>query len=127
LIWCASPSFVLPAPPTPVPVVAFAGRCELRRRALETLADHGVPAVVGTEANQLAGVQAAVGAGLGVALMAVDEPPTGLVAVTDLPVPEPLALHVVPREGLDSDVVQVAVAALAGVLTVPARGLVLIR
>jgi DNA-binding transcriptional LysR family regulator len=127
LIWCAAPGFVLPAPPAPVPVVAFAGRCELRRRALETLADHGVPAVVGTEANQLAGVQAAVGAGLGVALMAVDEPPAGLVAVSDLPVPDPLALHVVPREGLATDVVRVAVDALAGALAVPARGLVLIR
>jgi DNA-binding transcriptional LysR family regulator len=109
LSWYAAPTWRRPASPDPVPIVAFDSPCELRKRALETLADHDIPATIGAEATQLAGVQAAVSAGLGVALMALDEAPPGLVAVHGLPRPEPLTLFVCPRAGLDDAVVRVAV------------------
>ncbi|MFC0221853.1 LysR family transcriptional regulator [Nocardioides zeicaulis] len=119
LTWYAAEGWRRPSPPEPVPVVAFDSPCELRKRALQTLADHGVPATVGTEATQLAGVQAAVSAGLGVALMALDEPPAGLVAREDLPTPEPLMLYVCPRAGLADDLVSLATEAVSAVLAHP--------
>jgi DNA-binding transcriptional LysR family regulator len=119
LTWYAAPGWRRPPAPEPVPVVAFDSPCELRRRALETLESHGIPAVVGAEATQLAGVQAAVGAGLGVALMALDEPPSGLVAYDGLPAPEPLTLFVCPRAGVADAVVALAVDALTALLARP--------
>jgi len=105
LTWYSAPAWSLPAAPAPVPVVAFDNPCALRTRALETLSAHGIPAVVGAEAMQLAGVQAAVGAGLGVALMAtMGQTPEGLVPRTDLPTPEPLQLYVCSRRGLPEPV-----------------------
>lgn len=119
LTWYAAEGWRRPSPPDPVPVVAFDNPCELRKRALQTLADHGLPATVGAEATQLAGVQAAVSAGLGVALMALDEPPPGLVARPDLPAPEPLVLYVCPRTGLADDLVALAADAVGSVLAHP--------
>jgi DNA-binding transcriptional LysR family regulator len=123
LTWYAAETWRLPVSPQPVPLVAFDTPCELRKQALKTLADHGVPATIGAEATQLAGVQAAVSAGLGVALMALDEPPPGLVVVHDLPVPEPLTLYVCPRAGLAPEVVDLAVEAVADVLARPGLAL----
>lgn len=106
LTWYSAPTWSLPAPPEPVPVVAFDSPCALRTRALETLSGHGIPAVVGAESMQLAGVQAAVGAGLGVALMAtLGQTPDGLVPRPDLPTPEPLQLYVCARRGLADPIV----------------------
>ncbi|RYB94689.1 LysR family transcriptional regulator [Nocardioides oleivorans] len=119
LTWYAAETWRRPTPPDPVAVVAFDNPCELRKRALQTLADHGLPATIGAEATQLAGVQAAVSAGLGVALMALDEAPPGMVAVPDLPAPEPLMLYVCPRAGLADDVVALAAEAVASVLAGP--------
>ncbi|WP_148616527.1 LysR family transcriptional regulator [Nocardioides rubriscoriae] len=119
LHWYAAPDWRRPDDRQPVPLVGFTSPCELRKRALETLERHGLAATVGTEATQLAGVQAAVAAGLGVALMALDEPPPGLAPVTSLPVADPLALHVCPRPDLDPDVVRVAVDAVREVLASP--------
>jgi len=105
LAWYAAPSWSPPAAPAPVRVVAFDSPCALRTRALETLSAHGIPAMIGAEATQLAGVQAAVGAGLGVALMAtLGQTPEGLVPRTDLPTPEPLGLFVCARQGLPAAV-----------------------
>jgi DNA-binding transcriptional LysR family regulator len=68
---------------------------------------------------QLAGVQAAVGAGLGVALMAtLGQTPEGLVPRTDLPTPEPLQLYVCARHGLPEPVV-VKTASVVRSLLVP--------
>jgi DNA-binding transcriptional LysR family regulator len=100
LQWYSAPGWRRPR--GPVPLVAFDNPCVLRSRALETLTAHGIPAVVGAEAIQLAGVQAAVGAGVGIALMAtLGQAPEGLVARDDLPTPAPLTLSVVARAGLD--------------------------
>jgi DNA-binding transcriptional LysR family regulator len=116
LTWFASPSFVLPS--DAVPVVAFDDPCALRSRALETLSSAGLPATIGAEATQLAGVQAAVGAGLGVALMAtLGSTPTGLVPFAGLPPAPPLPLYVCARPGLASSVVEEAAAAVRPLLS----------
>ncbi|MGW4123103.1 LysR substrate-binding domain-containing protein [Nocardia sp. NPDC004711] len=100
LVWYSAPEWVRPA--GPVPLVAFDSPCALRTSALETLAGQGIPAEIGAEANQLAGVHAAAAAGLGVALLATfGQTPQGLVARDDLPVPTPLPLTVWRRQGLD--------------------------
>jgi DNA-binding transcriptional LysR family regulator len=117
LTWYSAPTWSVPAAPAPVPVVAFDKPCALRSRALETLSSHGIPAEVGAEAMQLAGVQAAVGAGLGVALMAtMGQTPAGLVPRSDLPAAEPLRLYVCARRGLPDDVVPTVATALAPLL-----------
>ncbi|WP_418064396.1 LysR family transcriptional regulator [Pimelobacter simplex] len=122
LAWYSSPAWSPPSAPQPVPLVAFDSPCSLRSRALETLAAHAIPAVIGAEAIQLAGVQAAVGAGLGVALMAtLGSTPEGLVRRDDLPLPEPLRLSVCARPALDADVVRLVAQALTPLLTSGAR------
>ncbi|MEX5635081.1 LysR family transcriptional regulator [Parafrankia sp. FMc2] len=117
LTWYSAPAWQRPAAAQPVPVVAFDQPCALRTQALETLSSHAIPAVIGAEALQLAGVQAAVGAGLGVALMAtLGETPAGLVARDDLPRPRPLPLAVWSRPGLPGRVSRKVADALTGVL-----------
>jgi DNA-binding transcriptional LysR family regulator len=118
LTWYSSPTWSLPSSPAPVPVVAFDNPCALRTRALETLSAHAIPAIIGAEAMQLAGVQAAVGAGLGVALMAtLGQTPEGLVPRADLPTPEPLRLFVCARQGLPSQVSDLVAEVLRPVLS----------
>jgi DNA-binding transcriptional LysR family regulator len=100
LTWYCGPGWTPPAA-EPLPVVAFDNPCALRTRALETLARHSIPHVISAESMQLAGVHAAVSAGLGVALMAtLGQAPEGLVACSDLPKPEPVPLAVWSRQGL---------------------------
>jgi DNA-binding transcriptional LysR family regulator len=121
LTWYSAPDWVLPSPGRPLPIVAFDEPCVLRTRALDTLSRHGMSAVIGAEAIQLAGVQAAVRAGLGVALMAtMGQTPEGLVARADLPAPAPLALTVWPRQGLPAEVALCAAEALRPMLAAPA-------
>jgi DNA-binding transcriptional LysR family regulator len=117
LAWYAAPTWRRPTAPAPVPVVAFDNPCALRTRALETLSSHDIPAAIGAEALQLAGVQAAVGAGLGVALMAtLGHTPEGLAPCQELPVPEPLQLYVCSRPGLDGPIARLAANALRPLL-----------
>lgn len=117
LTWYAAPTWVVPEPPAAVPLVAFDSPCALRTRALETLSAHGMNAVVGAEAMQLAGVQAAVGAGLGVALLAtLGQTPDGLVPRHDLPRADPLGVFICTRRGLPSWVTDVAAGALRPLL-----------
>jgi hypothetical protein len=81
--------------------------------------------VIGSEATHLAGVQAAVGAGLGVALMAtLGQTPAGLVPRTDLPGAEPLHLFVCSRPGLAGAIAQRAADALRPLLAGTATRLV---
>jgi DNA-binding transcriptional LysR family regulator len=118
LTWYSSPRWQRPTPPHPIPVVAFDDPCTLRSRALETLALHGIPVTIGAEASHLAGVQAAVGAGLGVALMAtLGQTPVGLEPRTDLPTPEPLPLAVWSRQGLSPTIAERVADALHGLLS----------
>lgn len=77
-----------------------------------------MPAVVGAEAIQLAGAQAAVGAGLGVALMAtLGHTPEGLAQRSDLPTPTPLQLYTCARRGLPADVAHLTANALKPLTT----------
>jgi DNA-binding transcriptional LysR family regulator len=117
LNWYSAPGWVMPKGGE-LPVVAFDAPCVLRTRALDTLSEYGIPSVIGSEAIQLAGVQAAVRAGLGVALMAtMGQTPEGLVVRDDLPAATPLALTVWPRPGLDVQVVSRTAEALRPLLT----------
>jgi DNA-binding transcriptional LysR family regulator len=105
LTWYSAPGWNLPPADQPIPVVAIDEPCVLRTRALDTLARHGLPAVVASEAIQLAGVQAAVRARIGVALMAtMGQTPEGLVARDDLPRALPVPLIVRPRQGLSAEI-----------------------
>jgi DNA-binding transcriptional LysR family regulator len=104
----------------PLPVVIFDNPCALRTRALETLSHHSIPVVISAESMQLAGVHAAVSAGLGVALMAtLGQTPEGLVARNDLPMPEPISLAVWSRQGLAPAVAQHVSDALRCMLATP--------
>jgi DNA-binding transcriptional LysR family regulator len=119
LTWYSAPGWVRPLDGRPVPLAAFDDPCALRSRALETLAQHGIPAVIAAEASQLAGVQAAVAAGVGVALMAtLGQTPEGLLARDDLPRPAPLELAVWSRQGLAPETTQRIVEALRRVMGV---------
>ena len=107
LTWYAAPGWTPPGGDEPIPLVAFDDPCALRSRALETLSAHGIPVEVNCEAAHLAGVQAAVRAGLGIGLMAtLGQTPDGLVARDDLPVPEPITLSVWPKRGLPTDLTE---------------------
>ncbi|MFC4069701.1 LysR substrate-binding domain-containing protein [Actinoplanes subglobosus] len=118
LTWYSAPEWTSPAPGEPVPLVCFDAPCAIRSLALETLAASAVPTEVGAEAAHLAGVQAAVRAGLGVGLMAtLGQRPEGLAVRDDLPPPRPLELSVWPRRGLPADLVDGAATALTKILT----------
>lgn len=120
LTWYSGPQWTLPAADQPLTLVAFDAPCALRARALETLAAHGLQATVGCEAAHLAGVQAAVRAGLGVALMAtLGHDPEGLVVRDDLPIASPLPLSVWARHGLSSVLADGAADSLLRLLSVP--------
>lgn len=120
LTWYASPTWTPPGVGRPIPIAAFDDPCALRTRALETLAEHDIPAEISAESAQLAGVQAAVGAGLGVALMAtLGQTPEGLTPRDDLPKPRPLTLNVWSRPGLSPDITRAAARAVARLLGGP--------
>jgi DNA-binding transcriptional LysR family regulator len=107
LTWYSAPDWKPQAAGEPAPLVAFDDPCALRSRALETLSAHGISAEVNCEAAHLAGVQAAVRAGLGIGLMAtLGQTPDGMVARHDLPSPEPISLSVWPRRGLPADLTE---------------------
>ncbi|MFG1925161.1 LysR family transcriptional regulator [Cryptosporangium sp. NPDC048952] len=118
LTWYASPTWK-PVAGRPIPIAAFDDPCALRTRALETLAGHDIPAEISAESAQLAGVQAAVGAGLGVALLAtLGQTPEGLIPRYDLPRPHPLPLNLWGRRGLSPETVGVAARAVERLLDV---------
>ncbi len=50
LTWYAAPGWTRPPPGSPIPLVVIDSPCTIRRRALETLAGHGLPATVVGEA-----------------------------------------------------------------------------
>jgi DNA-binding transcriptional LysR family regulator len=107
LTWYSAPDWTPPGPDEPVALVAFDDPCALRSRALETLSVHGIPVEVNCEAAHLAGVQAAVRAGLGIGLMAtLGQTPDGLIARYDLPTPEPITLSVWSKRGLPLELIE---------------------
>ncbi len=134
LTWYSAPGWTPPGDAGPLPVVAFDNPCALRTRALEALSSHSVPVVIAAEATQLAGVHAAVTAGLGVGLMAtLGQTPEGLEARDELPKPEPIPLAVWSRAGLTPAVSRHVSSALRRLLALsvetqrPPRRLALIK
>ncbi|SES45637.1 LysR family transcriptional regulator [Actinokineospora terrae] len=116
LTWYSAPGWIRPA--GPVPLVAFDNPCALRTAALNTLTTHHIPAEIGAEANQLAGVHAATAAGQGVAVLATfGTTPQGLIPRSDLPPLEPLPLYIWRRENLDPVVTQHSIASLRHLLS----------
>jgi DNA-binding transcriptional LysR family regulator len=113
LAWYAAPGWRLPSDGT-VPIVVFESPCALRVRAVETLYRHGLSPTVVAEAVQLAGVQAAAAAGVGVALMAtLGQAPTGLAEVDGLPQVPPLEFAVWARSELDRELLAFVANALS--------------
>ncbi|MGX1669421.1 LysR family transcriptional regulator [Streptomyces sp. NPDC055400] len=89
------------AAPAPVPLVAIEDPCAIRRRAIATLAAHGVAAVVG-DAGYLAGVLDIARTGQGVALLAAVGPaPDGLSPYGGLPPVTPIPMSALARPGTD--------------------------
>jgi DNA-binding transcriptional LysR family regulator len=121
LTWYSAPGWAPPGHAEPLPVVAFDDPCALRSRALETLSSHSIPVIIRAEAMQLAGVHAAVIAGLGVALMAtLEQAPEGLEARDELPRADPIPLTVWSRQGLAPAVSGHVSRALRRLLATPA-------
>lgn len=119
LTWYSAPGWQ-PPKDRPLPFVAFDDPCVLRTRALETLTAYGISSTVAAEAPQLAGVQAAVAAGAGVALMAtLGQVPSGLVRRDDLPRAAPLELSVCSRQGLEAELAQCVADAVRRLITEP--------
>jgi DNA-binding transcriptional LysR family regulator len=120
LTWYSAPGWTPPGNAESLPIVAFDSPCALRTRALETLSNHSIPVVIRAEAMQLAGVHAAVTAGLGVALMAtLEQTPEGLQARNDLPRADSIPLTVWSREGLAPAVSRHISGALRRLLATP--------
>jgi DNA-binding transcriptional LysR family regulator len=117
LTWYSAPGWE-PPKDRPLPLVAFDDPCILRTRALEALSAYRIVSTVSAEAPQLAGVQAAVAAGAGVALMAtLGQTPAGLVPRYDLPRAVPLELTVCSRQGLAAQLVQCVADAVRRLIT----------
>jgi DNA-binding transcriptional LysR family regulator len=118
LTWCAAPGWRCPPGGAPIPLVVIDSPCTIRRRALQSLADRGMAAVVVGEAAYLAGVLNAARGGLGVALVAgVGAAPEGLEPCADLPPVAPERLHLRVRDGSDARLLDTATRALGSVLT----------
>jgi DNA-binding transcriptional LysR family regulator len=117
LSWYAAPGWQRPADDAPVPLIAIDGPCTIRRRALQTLADHDLSSDVVAEAAHVGGVVHAARAGLGVALLAdIVTAPEGLERRYDLPAVSPEALHVRVRRGADPDLGPQTAAAVAALV-----------
>ncbi len=116
--WYAAPGWERPAGNAPVPLVAIDGPCSIRRRALQTLAEHDLASDVVAESAHVGGVLHAARAGLGVALLAAVGPaPEGLERRDDLPAVGPEDLHVRTRRGADPDLGPQTAAAVAGLIS----------
>jgi DNA-binding transcriptional LysR family regulator len=118
LTWYAAPGWRRPPRDEAIPLVVIDSPCTIRRRALQALEDHGLPAVVVGEAAYLAGVLNAARGGLGVALIAdVGGAPDGLERCSDLPPVSPERLHLRVRSHADPRLLETAVRALDSILT----------
>jgi hypothetical protein len=100
-----------------VPLVAIEDPCAIRRRAIATLAAHGVPATVVGDAGYLGGVLDIARTGQGVALLAAVGPaPDGLTPYTGLPAVTPIPMSALARPGADPATAEAAFAAVRELL-----------
>ncbi|WP_030660347.1 LysR family transcriptional regulator [Streptomyces cellulosae] len=117
LTWHTVPGWEPPRAPAPVPLVAIEDPCAIRRRAIATLAAHGVPVTVVGDAGYLAGVLDIARTGQGVALLAAVGPaPDGLAPYTGLPAVTPIAMSALARPGADPATVEAAFTAVRELL-----------
>jgi DNA-binding transcriptional LysR family regulator len=115
--WHAVPGWAPPPTPAPVPLVAIEDPCAIRRRAIATLAAHGVPATVVGDAGYLAGVLDIARTGEGVALLAAVGPaPDGLTPYEGLPAVTPIPMSALARPGADPATTEAAFAAVRDLL-----------
>ncbi|AFA72409.1 transcriptional regulator, LysR family [Gordonia polyisoprenivorans VH2] len=92
--WFGAPDLVV-EPDKPLPLVVFDEPCSTRGVALDILRQAGIDFAIIVESADLAGVTAAVRAGLGVVLLpVVSRPPEGLREVASLPPSPSCALQV---------------------------------
>ncbi|WP_416969595.1 LysR family transcriptional regulator [Streptomyces sp. 4F14] len=117
LTWHARPGWRRPPAPAPVPLVAIEDPCAIRRRAISTLAAHGVPATVVGDAGYLAGVLDIARTGQGVALLAAVGPaPDGLTPCAGLPPVPPIPMSALASPRTDRATAQAAFEAVRGLL-----------
>lgn len=117
LTWHAVPGWERPTAPSPVPLVAIEDPCAIRRRAIATLAAHGVPASVVGDAGYLAGVLDIARTGQGVALLAAVGPaPDGLTPYNGLPPVPPIPMSALARPGADPATAEAAFSAVRDLL-----------
>ncbi|MGX2992958.1 transposase [Streptomyces sp. JNUCC 64] len=117
LKWYAAPGWTPPARGA-LPLVAIEEPCAIRRRALDVLAAHSIPASVVCDAAYLAGVLDAARAGLGVALLAATSGgPDGLVEYPGLPRSPAVRMSAHARAGADPTLVMHVVEAVRSLLT----------
>lgn len=99
-----------------LPLILFDDPCALRTPSVETLRAAGIDWRVVAESQDLAGVTAAVRAGLGVTLLPViDGVPDGMRLVLDLPEPPPFTLRVRTGSAVPESISDAARAAVADI------------
>lgn len=94
LVWAAASPFRLPALDEPLPLVCSPRPCVLRQRAVQALDAAGRPWRVTYSCASLAGNQAALRAGLGVAVLPRDMVPADLSMIDDHGLPDLADLEV---------------------------------
>lgn len=102
LVWAASPHLIPPEPAAPVPLVLAPPPDLYRKRALETLNVQGRPWRIVYTSASLAGIQAAVSAGLGITVLPRDMLAAGfqvLDAAHGLPDPADMEIVLLRRPG----------------------------
>ncbi|HME46717.1 LysR substrate-binding domain-containing protein [Mycobacterium sp.] len=105
LKWIASRSFSAPIG-EPLPLVIFGEPCTLREPAFSALDKLGVDYQIVAECSDLAGLYAAVRAGLGVALLPlIGRLPDGLCPAEGMPAANRASVFVRGRAGVDESVV----------------------
>lgn len=101
----------------PLPLVIYAEPCTLREPAFALLEKHGVAYEVVAECGDLAGLFAAVRAGLGLALLPkIGKLPDGVCPAEGLPAPNTASILVRGRSGIDPEVLSTVDAAVREVL-----------
>lgn len=94
LVWAAASPFQLPAGDEPLPLVCSPRPCVLRQRAVQALDSAGRPWRVTYSCASLAGSQAALRAGLGLAVLPRNMVPADLSVLDDHGLPELADLEV---------------------------------
>ncbi|MQY28439.1 LysR family transcriptional regulator [Nocardia aurantia] len=113
LHWFAARGWQVPPPPGPIPLVAFAEPCGLRKLAVRILGERGYEVSVTAESGNLDGLLAAAGAGFGVALLPyLSAVPCELDRIVTLPPAGAVDVRLIARRGLADHIESTAVRAV---------------